>query len=151
MKRFTICAVLLGFVVVSLLIARPALTDQQSEKKTTEPTKLEKLQKERIEALVKLVRLLEEQSLPGGLKTFSDFSKAQDELIQCKLEATNKPDERIALIEEQLKIAQGVFKAVENAVKIGFGHFTESDYQQAKVHCLTIEIKLVKERTDKKM
>jgi hypothetical protein len=50
MKRFTVFAVLLGFIVVSL-IARPALTDQQSEKKTFEPTKVEQLQKERIDAL----------------------------------------------------------------------------------------------------
>jgi hypothetical protein len=78
------------------------------------------------------------------------FAKTHEELIEAKLEATDKPDERIALLEEQLKIAQDIFKFVENAAKVGFGHFVQADALRAKAHCLTIEIKLVKEQNGKK-
>ena len=145
MKRFTICAVLLGFIVVSLLIARPALTDPQSEKKTAEPTKLEELQKERIEALEKIVPILKAR-LDVNVITITDFSKAQEEVIEAKLDATDKPNERIALLEEQLKIAQDCFKYVDGQYKAGFQQVTEADSLHATAHCLSIEIKLVKEQ-----
>jgi hypothetical protein len=148
MKRFTIFAVLLGFIVVSLLIARPALTDQQSEK-TAESTKMEQFQKERIETLEKIVALVKGRMAVSA--TVTDLSKAQEELIEAKLEATDKSDERIALLEEQVKIAQDCFKFVDREYKIGFGQVTEFDSLRAKAHCLTIEIKLLKERNDKKM
>lgn len=143
MKRFTIFAVLLGFIVVSLLIARPALTDQQSEKKTSEPTKLEELQKERIEVFEKMIPFFVQQYGSNDVR-FTDFSKAQEGLIEAKLEATDKPDERIALLEEQLKIAKQAFHIAE--VKFTSGNKTAAESLQAKAHCLTIEIKLIKEQ-----
>jgi hypothetical protein len=149
MKRFTICVVLFGFIVVSLLITRPALTDQQSEKKTVEPTKMEQLQKERIDALEKIAAIVKGQL--GYIATVVDFSKAQEEVIKAKLDATDKPSERIALLEEQLKFAQDAFKYVDGQYKTGFAHVTEADSLHAKAHCLTIEIKLLKEHNDKKM
>ena len=62
------------------------------------------------------------------------------------MEAIDKPNERIALLEQQRKIAQGVLDSAERLYKAGFAHFTEFDYLRAKAHCLTIEIKLAKER-----
>ena len=150
MKRFTICVVLLGFIVVSLLIVRPALTDQQSEKKTAEQTSLEQMQKERIEALEKAVEIRKE-TYKVGASTFPELSKAQDDLIEAKLEATTQADERIAVLEKQLKVTQGVFDYIENCHKAGFGKNSEIDYLQAKAHRLSITIKIAREQTHKKM
>ena len=145
MKRFTIIAVLLGFCVVSLLLTRPAPADQQGEKKTGVPAKLEQLQKERIDAFEKIVKILEAQ-YKVGTTTFAEFVHAQEDLIKAKLEATDKPAERIALLEEQLKIAKGFLKSVEGQYKVGFARVSEADVLRVKARCLTIEIKLTKER-----
>ena len=102
------------------------------------------MQKERIDAFEKLVKILAEQ-YKLGIVPFADFSKAQEDLVEAKLEATDKPAERIALLGEQLKIAQDVLDFVEKSYKVGF-KVTEVDYLRAKAHCLGIEIKLAKER-----
>ena len=57
MKRVSLIAVLLGFAVVSFSLARPGLSDQQGEKKSDARTKLERLHKERIEAIEKFVEM----------------------------------------------------------------------------------------------
>jgi hypothetical protein len=61
------------------------------------------------------------------------------------LELIEIPGERIALLEEQLKCARGVQDFVEKMYKSGF-NATEVDFLRAKAHCLTIEIKLAKQR-----
>jgi hypothetical protein len=143
MKRFTLVVVLLGFFSVFSLITRPGLTGQQSEKKTDEATKLEQLQKERIDTLEELVKILMGQYQIGTID-FSTFSMAQEDLLVAKLETTEKPSERIALLEQQLKDAQVFFDFMERRYKAGVT--PKVDYHRAKVLCLTIEIKLVKER-----
>jgi outer membrane protein TolC len=144
MKWLTFIAILVGFFAVSLLITRPALTDQQNEKKAVEPAKLEQLQKERIDALEMLVKILTEQYKVGTV-SFTELSQAHEDLIEAKLDATDKPNERFALLEQQLMVAQEVFEFIERSVKVDF-KITEADYQRAKAHRLAIEIKLTKER-----
>jgi outer membrane protein TolC len=75
----------------------------------------------------------------------TEVSKAQEKLFKAKLEATDKPNERIALLEEQLKIAKNVLDFTEKSYKAGF-QITEVEFLRAKAHYLTIEIKLLKER-----
>jgi hypothetical protein len=143
MKRFTFSVVLLGSLGISLLIARTALTDQPSEKATS----LEELQKDRIETLEEAFAIVKNQ-FEKGADEWNDFAKAHDELIEAKLEATDKLAERITLLEEQLKAARGLFDYAEEGKKHGLT--TVLDTLRAKAHCQEIEIKLFKERNKAK-
>lgn len=149
MKRFTILAVLIGFFVVSLLIARPGLTDQQTEKKAAEPMGLEQMQKDRIAALEELVAQYIATANVTSV-TFSEFSKAQNDLIEAKLEATTQVDERIAVLEKQLEVAHDIYDRIDKSYKVGFGKNFATDYFQATAHRLSIKIKLAREQTHKK-
>jgi hypothetical protein len=148
MKRFAILVAMIG-VLMTCSIARQGLTDQQSEKKAVEPTSLEQLQKERIDTLMKLVEIAESE-YKNGITVFFPFAKAQVDLVEAQLDTTTQAEERIALLERQLKIAQDVFDWVDTQVKIGFAHFGESNRLEAKAHLLTIKIKLAREQARKK-
>lgn len=151
MKRFTIPAVVLGVLVLSLFIARPALTGPQDEKKPAELPKLEQLQKERIDTLQKIADLAQQQYKAGN-GPFADLAKcnkAQEKLIKAKLEATEDSGERIALLEEQVKLAQSTFDFYLKRQAIGLTT-SEIEPLQAKAHLLRIEIKLAKERAKAK-
>jgi hypothetical protein len=144
MKRCTILAVLLGFFAVALPIARPARGEQPKEQQAGEAAVLAQMQKERIETLEKLVGMVMKK-YQIGLAQFSDVAKVQEELIEAKLESTTAPDERIALLTEQMKAAQEVFDIVEKQYKVGF-RVSDVDLHQTKAHLQTIEIKLFKEK-----
>lgn len=147
MKRFTVFAVLMGFVVISFLIARPALTDQQNEKKAAEPASLEQMHKDRIATLERLVEVLKEQYRAGGVG-FNELSTAQDDLIEAKLETATQPAERIALLEKQVEAAKEAVEFAESRFKQGIT--SEADYLRAKAHLLNIQIKLAREQAQKK-
>jgi hypothetical protein len=146
MKRFSLIAVLFGFAVVSFSLARPGLSDQQGEKKSDARTKLEQLQQERIESLEKLVDLVKQQfeAGAGAYKNLENIIVVQEELIEAKLDATDKPDERIAFLKEQLKFSQEIFAYIKKMHDVGF-NATDAEYFRAQAHCLSIEIKIVKE------
>jgi outer membrane protein TolC len=72
------------------------------------------------------------------------LSQAQEELIGAKLDMAQKPSERVALLEEQLKLARGALEFAEKSHKSGLA--TANVYLRVKAHCLEIEIKLAKER-----
>jgi hypothetical protein len=169
MKRCTIFVILIGFCLIFFLIARPETSGQQGvpkppepalpgvmpkerqgEKKPAEPATLEEMQKDRIDALEKLVGSLNAQYKVGTV-TFDDFSKAEDDLIEAKLDATSQPDERIALLEKQLKLNQDLFDFVEKCYKAGFGKNPVTDYLRCKAHLLNIKIKLAREKARKNM
>jgi outer membrane protein TolC len=148
MKRYTIPAVVLGFIVISMLAARPALTGQPDENKSDEQRSLAQLRKERIEIYEKIVPIILEQ-YRSGIAAFSDYANAQEDLINAKLEATEKPSERITLLEDELKLAKKSADMIEQAHQAG-AQVTEADALRAKAHCLTIEIRLAKERGNEK-
>ena len=72
------------------------------------------------------------------------FNATQEELIEAKLDATDRTEERIALLKEQLKIAQEVLDFVNKAHDAGF-RIADIDLYQAQAHTLKIEIQLAKE------
>ena len=117
-----------------------------TEKKSDDSSKLEQLRKERLEALGKVVELVTIQFEHGaGLgKELTAVFIAREELIKAKLESAEKPEERIALLKEQLKGTQEVFDFVEKQHEAGF-RVTDLEYNQAKAHCLGIRIKIAKE------
>ena len=107
---------------------------------------MEQLRKERIEAIEKVVEKLTLQYEKGaGLgKDLTAVFIAREELIKAKLESADKPEERIALLKEQLKGAQEVFDFVEKQHEVGF-RVSDLEYNQTKAHCLGIRIKIAKE------
>jgi hypothetical protein len=143
MKRFTIAAVAFGCFAVALILAGPSAAHQQDETKSDEPRKLEQVRKERIESLELLVKVLEMQSKAGTAK-FTEYMDSQEDLIQAKLEATGEPEERIALLKEQLKVADDAFTYAEKVVKVG-REGSEVLFLRAKAHRLNAEINLLKE------
>ena len=72
------------------------------------------------------------------------FNAAQEEFVEAKLEAANKPEERIALLKEQLKIARDTFEYREQQQESGF-YASNVETYRAKAHCLKVEIELAKE------
>jgi hypothetical protein len=151
MKRFTIPAIVLGIFVLTMLIARPALTGPQDEKKTVEQPTIEQLQKERIEALEKLIEKVKRQYETGAgpYKDIAEYVKVQEELIEAKLDATEDIHERIALREQQVKIVQEVFDYVKGQRDTGF-NATDIELYRAKAYLLSVQIKLAKERSKAK-
>jgi outer membrane protein TolC len=147
MKHFSIFLVLLCVVALTLSIVRLGMTDQATEKKETDSAKLEELYKARIDSLEKLVDILK-LHYEAGAATIEEYFQVQEELIEAKLEATDKTAERIALLEEQLKAAQMFFKAVDGRFRAGT--VTARDELHAKAHCLKTEIQLYKERAKAK-
>jgi hypothetical protein len=146
MKSVSKVAVALGLIVAAVAIARTGLSEEQSEKKAEAKAKLERLRKERIETLEKFVELakIQYKNGAGPYKDLVSFNSAQEELVEVKLEATDKTEERIALLKEQLKIAQQTFDYFEGQRKAGFLALA-TDPLRAKAHCLKIEIELAKE------
>ncbi len=148
MYRFTIPIVVLGLFAICLLPARPALTDQQGEEKADKQSKLAQLEQERIETYEKIVPMVYKQ-YRSGLASFTDYAKAQEDYLKAKLEATDNQSDRIALLEQQLKVARSDADLIDQVHRAG-GPITDIDVLRAKAHCLNIEIRLVKERNSEK-
>jgi hypothetical protein len=102
------------------------------------------LQKERIAALQELVEILIVQ-YQRGVVPFESLAAAQNELIDAQLDSTDKPEERVALLTQQLKIAEGVVDYSERKFMAGF-RMTKTDVLHAKSHYLDVRIKLLRER-----
>ena len=146
MKRLSKVAVALGLIVAALVIARTGWSEQQGEKKAKAKAKLEQLRKERIETLEKVVEKakIQYEKGAGAYRDFTTFNAAQEELVEAKLEATEKSEERINLLKEQLKIAQETFDYLEGQRKAGFV-VSGTESLLAKAHCLKVEIEIAKE------
>jgi outer membrane protein TolC len=69
---------------------------------------------------------------------------SKNELLNAKLDSAESPDERIALLEEQLKVAKETLEMAES--KFSSGRVVQSDVYRAKALYLEIKIKLVRER-----
>jgi CHAD domain-containing protein len=144
MKRFTFAFVPAILLAMSVILIGTTAAGQSriAEDQTAE---LKSLQKERIATLTQMVELLSHQIQSGAVANFSQLFMAQMELCDAKLDATDNLDERIALLEDQLKTAGSVQKQAETA--FAAGGTTQADVLSAKSHYLRIKIRLVRERS----
>jgi hypothetical protein len=126
-----------GFCVVVGVAQQPGTTEDTAAQITA-------LQKERIEALKKVVSICIAQNQAAGV-SFETVAAAQEQLIDAQLDATDKTEERVALLTEQLKVAEGVFNYWEGRHKVGF-KVVQTDVLRAKAHALDVKIKLLRER-----
>jgi hypothetical protein len=144
MKRYPvtmIVACLLLFSGICVLVA----TAQQQGTKDDEAAQIMALQKERIAALKELVEVCVAQYKMGTL-AFDSVAAAQDELLCAQLDSTDKPEERVAILEKQLKLTKGVLDFIDVRLKAAF-KVTTVDLLRAKSHYLEVQIKLLQERS----
>jgi hypothetical protein len=146
--------VLLSFSIVLggalAVCATPAAAAPVEPPKTPakdDAAELRQLQQQRINVLSRLVELLTRQ-YKSGTAGFGEVAAAQIQLVDAKLDATEKPKERLALLEEQVKMA----KALRDVADMRFrnGACTAADVCRAKALCLEIKIKLLRERGKQK-
>jgi outer membrane protein TolC len=148
MKRYTIPTLVFGFVAITVLLARPAMTEPQGDATSDGQRSLAELQNQRIQIYEKIVPIVLGQ-YKSGIASYSDYANAMQDVVAAKLELAEKPSERVALLEEQLKLAKTIASTIEEAHRAG-AQVTEADALRARAHCLSIEIRLVKERASEK-
>jgi hypothetical protein len=143
MKRYQVTAIAGCLLIFSAVCVFGSAAEQPT---TTgdEAAQIVALQKERVEALQKLVDICVAQCEAGTLPLES-VAAAQNELIDAQLDSTDKTEERVTLLTEQLQVAENVLKYIEAKRQSGF-KVAETDRLRAMSHCLNVKIKLLRER-----
>lgn len=118
-------------------------TDAAKLAATVDAGTIATVQKERIEALQELVKFCMQQ-FKHGTTPFDSVASAQEELINARLDATDKGDERVALLTEQLKVADSMLHYIDVRYRAAAGA-TRADFLRAKSHYLQVKIKLLQE------
>ncbi|MGO8749555.1 MAG: TolC family protein [Thermoguttaceae bacterium] len=106
-------------------------------------SQIKALQKDRIEALTRLVDVCWSQYRAGS-NTFSTVVGAHDQLLSAQLDFTEKPEERVALLTNQAKTATEYLELTQGRFKTGIT--TQADIYRAQSHLLDIKINLLRER-----
>jgi hypothetical protein len=145
MKRFAsgfVLAILFAMTATWTCLAAAGPPKDIAEDTTAE---LKKLQKEQIATLTERVEVLTKQNRAGFADPEQLFS-AQAELCDAKMDSADTPDERIAVLNEQLKLAESAQKVTEARFAVAAAATTEANVLSAKSRCLKIKIRLVRER-----
>jgi hypothetical protein len=104
---------------------------------------LTKLQEQRVATLKKLLEL-SSAGYRNGEFALDQVLEAQHELTEAELEMVETPDQRIALLETQLKIAKQTLEAAEQLHRAAV--VSQCDTLRARAAMLGVEIKLLQER-----
>jgi outer membrane protein TolC len=142
MQRLRNAVLFAGVLLLPLITARLA-SGQQSEVIKNDAAELKELEKERIATLTRLVEIVVAQYRTGTID-YQQVAQAQHDLLHAKLDSAGSPDERIALLEEQLKLANATLKVAETRFEAG--RVTQPDVFRAKAFCLDVKINLLRER-----
>jgi outer membrane protein TolC len=106
-------------------------------------TQIEALQKQRVQTLNRLLAVYLEEYRAGRITVEPVFG-AQNELLYAQLDATGKPEERVALLAESLKRATQFQTTIENRFKTG--RASQADLEWARSIALCIQIKLLSQQ-----
>jgi outer membrane protein TolC len=98
--------------------------------------------------LTGVVEILFEQYQHGSAE-FRTLALAQTDLLAAEFDATDDANERIVLLERELKVATDALDTAERKVQAGRANAVES--LQAKALVLDIKIKLLRERSKAKL
>lgn len=142
MQRLRMAVLFGGVLVLPLVMVRLA-SGQEGDLLKNDSAELKALEKERIATLTRLVDLVVARYRRGGVD-FHEVAQARHELLNAKLDSAGSSEERIALLEEQLKWAKETLNVAE--VRFDAGRVTEPDVCRAKAFCLDVKIKLMRER-----
>jgi hypothetical protein len=149
MKRFAsgfVLAILLTMAAICTCLVAAGPSKDNADDETAE---LKKLQKEQIATLTKEVEILNTQYQAASVG-FERLFSAQMELCDAKLDAADTPKERIAVLTEQLKLAESAQQITEMRRAVGAAGTNPADPLSAKSLCLKIKIRLVRERSRQK-
>jgi hypothetical protein len=145
MKRFASGFVSAILIATPLIWTCPFAAGQSRNNVEDAAMELKTLQKEQIAVLTKKVDVLTIHNR-AGTADFEQLLLAQMELCDAKLDAANTSDERIAVLEEQLKLAESAQKLTEQRLAVAAAATTEANVLSAKSLYLKIKIRLVRER-----
>ena len=135
--------VLSGLAAVPFLLAHA--TAAETKATPNYAAQIKQLQQERIAALTKVVEMRLEQ-YRRGVQDHRTLGLAQAELLKAKLDAAEKLEERIAVLEEHVKLATTIFTETETRWKAGIVH--EAEVLDAKASLLDVKIRLLRERSN---
>ena len=138
MRRWAVAAIMIIFPTIT------SAAERKGESLDDVKAQIKALQKERTETLLRLVEL-DVRQYEMGVTTLEALVAAQNELVSAQLEATEKPEERVALLTDQLKIATACVKLTQG--RFESGNITQADVYRATSHFLDIKIKLLRERS----
>ena len=142
MFRSTATWIWFGLLASSLLVALPVTAQQPGETTTDVASELKQLQVNRVAVLKELTNL----SLVGyrqGEFALDQVLAAQHDLTEAQLEMAETSEQRIALLETQLKIAQRTLEAAEQLSRAR--EVSVCDVLRAKAALMGVEIKLLQE------
>ena len=107
--------------------------------------KIRKLQQERVEVLHQAAQVAL-AFYREGARDFRTVYSAQQDLLEAKLDMAETREERMAVLTSQLKTANGLLAVAEEMFQAG--KITVLDVHQARSKNLSIEIRLLKMRSD---
>jgi outer membrane protein TolC len=128
----------------SLLLATRIRLLREGDGKGNAAAQIKGLQKERIQALSRLVAVYMGQYREGRV-TIEPVFAAQNDITDAEVEAADKPAERVALLTAALKRATEFEKTIENRLKAGRAN--PADLEWARSISLYIQIRLSSEQT----
>ena len=145
MSRLTPIWLRFGLLTGLLCVALPVMAQQGSE--TDFAAELTKLRMNRVATLQRLLDL----SFVGyrqGQFPIDQVLDAQHDLMEAQLEIAETPDQRIAMLERQLKITKQTLEAAEKLRAAQ--EVSQCDTLRAKAALMGVEIKLLQERAEAK-
>ncbi|MGA2256137.1 MAG: TolC family protein [Thermoguttaceae bacterium] len=105
---------------------------------------LKAIQDERIKLLTQVVEILTSQYKVATVD-YPQVASAESDLCNALLDSTDEPEKRVALLTKQLDKANEVVKLMQG--RFDAGTVSEVDVDRAKVLCLDIKTKLLRERS----
>jgi hypothetical protein len=145
MTRCSIVTIVAGLIILPAIHVYAA--DQKEDSSNDVTAEIKRLQKDRLIDLASIVKDLTEQYRVGAID-FEPLGHAQTELVNAQLDATDKPEERIALLKEQVKSQMAVLKIA--AARAKAGTVRSVDVPRARAVLSATEIRLSQEELKQK-
>lgn len=144
MKRFAASVVLVGLLTFLLPLAASAVAGEPGTPVQNDRAEVKALQKERIETLAEIVKIVERE-YTDGRESRRGVMTAQLKLLDAKVEAADTLEERVARLEEMLTLAKKALELDESRYRTGAGAVYR-DVLETKSSYLGVKIRLAKER-----
>ena len=144
MTRRIAVTVLSGLLILLAFVVRSTTAERQPEPKDDDAAQLKALQDERVEVLTKLVTVTTAH-YEQGTCGIEDNISAQNQLVAAQLDSTDEPEKRVALLTQQVELANTLLKMAEQRQEAGIT--TVVDVYRAKSCLLDVKIRLLRERT----
>ena len=132
MTRCIVSAIVLALIATHVAVAEEDLAAQ-----------IKSLQKERGKLLTELVEIRTAQ-YKAGVVPCEVLVGAEIDLVSAQLDAADKPEERIAVLERGVKEETDFLKIVE--ARFNAGTVSDADVRQARSCLLDVRIRLLRER-----